>query len=80
MFRSRFNNVFPKSLSHLGPQDIEEGVVSATPGEHVESLLCALVGLVLNRKKYVEYVADLSLLTPHAYGVGKSGRSGRTNN
>lgn len=54
MFRSRFNEVFPKSLPQYGPQDIEKGVVDSVPGEHVERLLCALLGLVLNRKKDVE--------------------------
>ncbi|KAI9721512.1 MAG: hypothetical protein M1812_002274 [Candelaria pacifica] len=54
MFRSRFNDAFPKSLSHYGPQDIEKGVAETLPGEHVENLLCMLLGLVLNRKKYVE--------------------------
>lgn len=56
MFRSRFSDVFPKSLPHYGPQDIELGVAEALPGEQVERLLCALIGLVLNRKKDVEYV------------------------
>lgn len=55
MFRARFSDVFPKSLPHYGPQDIEQGVQDTTPGEHVERLLCALIGLVLNRKKDVEY-------------------------
>jgi len=54
MFRSRFNDVFPKSLQQYGPQDIEKGVVNSVPGEQVERLLCALLGLVLNRKKDVE--------------------------
>ncbi|GAM34888.1 hypothetical protein TCE0_015f02767 [Talaromyces pinophilus] len=54
MFRARFSDVFPKSLPHYGPQDIEQGVQDSTPGEHVERLLCALIGLVLNRKKDVE--------------------------
>lgn len=54
MFRSRFSDAFPKSLPHYGPQDIERGVAETLPGEHVERLLCALVGLVLNRKKDVE--------------------------
>lgn len=39
---------------HYGPQDIERGVSEPVPGEHVERLLCALLGLVLNRKKDVE--------------------------
>lgn len=56
MFRSRFSDAFPKSLPHYGPQDIELGVTEALPGEQVERLLCALIGLVLNRKKDVEYV------------------------
>jgi len=55
MFRSRFSGAFPKSLSHYGPQDIEKGIVGPLPDEHVERLLCALIGLVLNRKKDVEY-------------------------
>ncbi|MCJ1266374.1 hypothetical protein MMC22_006258 [Lobaria immixta] len=54
MFRSRFGDAFPKSLPHYGPQDIERGVEELTPGEQVEKLLCALLGLVLNRKKDVE--------------------------
>ncbi|KAL1980024.1 hypothetical protein VTN96DRAFT_4801 [Rasamsonia emersonii] len=54
MFRARFSDVFPKSLPHYGPQDIERGVQDPVPGEHVERLLCALLGLVLNRKKDVD--------------------------
>ena len=54
MFRSRFNDVFPKSLPQYGPQDVEKGVADPVPGEQVERLLCALLGLVLNRKKDVE--------------------------
>lgn len=54
MFRSRFSDAFPKSLPHHGPQDIERGVEDPTPGDQVERLLCALLGLVLNRKKDIE--------------------------
>ena len=57
MFRSRFTDAFAKSLPHYGPQDIEAGVAEPVPGEQVEKLLCALLGLVLNRKKDVEYVS-----------------------
>ena len=57
MFRSRFSSAFSKSLPHYGPQDIERGVVDPLPGEQVERLLCALLGLLLNRKKEVEYVS-----------------------
>ncbi|KAE8355510.1 hypothetical protein BDV28DRAFT_38267 [Aspergillus coremiiformis] len=54
MFRARFHDVFPRSTPHYGPQDIERGVAESPPGDHVERLLCALLGLVLNRKKDVE--------------------------
>ncbi|CAD6582936.1 MAG: hypothetical protein ASARMPRED_001106 [Alectoria sarmentosa] len=54
MFRSRFSDLFPKSLPHYGPQDIERGVLDPIPGDQVERLLCALLGLVLNRKKDIE--------------------------
>lgn len=56
MFRSRFNDAFPTKLINFGPQDIERGVVEPSPSPQVESLLCALLALVLNRKKPVEYV------------------------
>ncbi|KAL9042885.1 MAG: hypothetical protein Q9180_000269 [Flavoplaca navasiana] len=54
MFRSRFTDAFAKSLPHYGPQDIEAGVAETLPGEQAEKLLCALLGLVLNRKKDIE--------------------------
>ncbi|KAF1915668.1 hypothetical protein BDU57DRAFT_279681 [Ampelomyces quisqualis] len=54
MFRSRFNDAFPRGAPHVGPQDVELGVAEGTPSADVEGLLCALLGLVLNRKKPVE--------------------------
>ncbi|KAL4788043.1 hypothetical protein BJX76DRAFT_345129 [Aspergillus varians] len=54
MFRARFHEAFPRSTPHFGPQDIERGVVESPPGDHIERLLCAFLGLVLNRKKDVE--------------------------
>ncbi|KAF2736939.1 hypothetical protein EJ04DRAFT_510669 [Polyplosphaeria fusca] len=54
MFRSRFNDVFPPKTPNFGPQDIERGVADELPSSQIESLLCALLGLVLNRKKPVE--------------------------
>ncbi|RMY66865.1 hypothetical protein D0862_15147 [Hortaea werneckii] len=54
MFRSRFNEAMPSKLSQMGPQDIERGVTDQPPSPQVESLLCALLALVLNRKKPVE--------------------------
>lgn len=55
MFRARFHDVFPRSAPHFGPQDIEKGAVEQPPGDYIERLLCALLGMVLNRKKEVEY-------------------------
>ncbi|KAF2219731.1 hypothetical protein BDZ85DRAFT_242935 [Elsinoe ampelina] len=54
MFRSRFSAAFPPKLPHYGPQDLERGVEGPTASPQVENLLCALLGLVLNRKKPVE--------------------------
>jgi hypothetical protein len=48
MFRSRFNEAFPRNAPHVGPQDIELGVAEGTPSPDVEGLLCALLGLVLH--------------------------------
>lgn len=56
MFRSRFHEAFPGKTPHFGPQDIERGVVDSVPSPEVQNLLCALLALVLNRKKPVEYV------------------------
>jgi hypothetical protein len=57
MFRSRFTEAFPKSLANLGPQELERDVVDIVPGEGVEHFLCALLGLLLNRKQDVKYGA-----------------------
>ncbi|PWY85742.1 hypothetical protein BO94DRAFT_575746 [Aspergillus sclerotioniger CBS 115572] len=54
MFRARFHDAFPRSTPHFGPQDIERGVAESPPGDHIERLLCAFLGLVLNRKKDVD--------------------------
>ena len=60
-FRSRFDSAFAKTVPNLGPQDIEYGVVSSTPNEGVENLLCGLIGLVLNRKKNPEYAKAMTI-------------------
>lgn len=54
MFRSRFTEAFPKSLANFGPQELERDIVDTVPGEHAEHFLCALLGLVLNRKQDVK--------------------------
>lgn len=64
MFTSRFHEAFPKYLTALGPQDIERGVSGELPDELVEKLLCALLGLVLNRKKDVELVYRMVTYDP----------------
>ncbi|KAK0622087.1 hypothetical protein DIS24_g11407 [Lasiodiplodia hormozganensis] len=53
-FRARLSDAFPPKCPHLGPQDIEKGIVDSAPSPQVESLLCALLGFALNRKKPVE--------------------------
>jgi len=54
MFRSRFGDAFPKSLANFGPQDLERDVVQTIPGDRVENFLCAVLGLLLNRKQDVK--------------------------
>lgn len=56
MFRSRFNNAFPKSLQNFGPQELEKDVKEEIPGTRVENFLCAILGLLLNRKQDVKCV------------------------
>ncbi|KAK6428195.1 hypothetical protein LTR95_015664 [Oleoguttula sp. CCFEE 5521] len=55
MFRSRFSSAFSTKLAHIGPQDLETGVTGEAPSREVEGLLCAVLGLVMNRKKPVEH-------------------------
>ncbi|KAI1866937.1 hypothetical protein JX265_007513 [Neoarthrinium moseri] len=54
MFRSRFNDAFPKSLSNFGPQELERDVTESVPGDRAEHFLCAVLGLLLNRKQDVK--------------------------
>ncbi|GAW21777.1 hypothetical protein ANO14919_113020 [Xylariales sp. No.14919] len=54
MFRSRFNEALPKSLANFGPQELERDVTEPIPGERVEHFLCAVLGLLLNRKQDVK--------------------------
>ncbi|KAI1085831.1 hypothetical protein F5B20DRAFT_575333 [Whalleya microplaca] len=54
MFRSRFNDSLPKSLANFGPQELERDVTESTPGERIEHFLCAVLGLLLNRKQDVK--------------------------
>lgn len=53
MFRARFAAAFPRFVGNFGPQDLENAVVGSPPGDLAEKLLCALLGLTLNRKKDV---------------------------
>ncbi|KAK6521624.1 hypothetical protein TWF506_001837 [Arthrobotrys conoides] len=52
-FQAKFNQVF-RGVPNLGPQDIEAGVAETPISDHIESLLCKLLGLALNRQKPVE--------------------------
>ncbi|ETS76396.1 hypothetical protein PFICI_11783 [Pestalotiopsis fici W106-1] len=54
MFRSRFNEAFPRSLANFGPQELERDVTESIPGDRVEHFLCAVLGLLLNRKQDVK--------------------------
>ncbi|KAM3512490.1 hypothetical protein MY11210_003833 [Beauveria gryllotalpidicola] len=54
MFRSRFTDALPKPLANFGPQELERDVVEPIPGDRVEHFLCALLGLLLNRKQDVK--------------------------
>lgn len=54
MFRSRFAEAFPKSLGNFGPQELEREVRDIVPGELAENFLCAILGLLLNRKQDVK--------------------------
>ncbi|KAI1155065.1 hypothetical protein F4825DRAFT_447966 [Nemania diffusa] len=54
MFRSRFNDALPKSLANFGPQELERDVTESIPGERVEHFICAVLGLLLNRKQDVK--------------------------
>lgn len=54
MFRSRFTEAFPKSLANFGPQELERDIVGSAPGELVEHFLCAVLGLLLNRKQDIK--------------------------
>lgn len=57
MFRSRFSEALPKSLPNFGPQELERDVTDSIPGQRVEQFLCAVLGLLLNRKQDVKYDA-----------------------
>ncbi|KAB5570540.1 hypothetical protein GE09DRAFT_1217969 [Coniochaeta sp. 2T2.1] len=54
MFRARFAETLPKSLPNFGPQELERDIVDSVPGTRVEQFLCALLGLLLNRKQDVK--------------------------
>lgn len=61
MFRSRFAEAFPPKTPHFGPQDIERGVSELVPSPQIETFLCALLALMLNRKKPIELVSYIFL-------------------
>jgi hypothetical protein len=71
MFRARFTDAFPKSLANFGPQELERGVVDTLPGEHVECFLCALLGLLLNRKQDVKYLPPTTTIRSKPQKLGE---------
>ncbi|ORY69972.1 uncharacterized protein BCR38DRAFT_333623 [Pseudomassariella vexata] len=54
MFRSRFHDAFPKSMPSFGPQELERDVTEPVVGQRAEHFLCAILGLLLNRKNDVK--------------------------
>jgi hypothetical protein len=74
MFRNRFSDVFPKSLAHFGPQELERDVVEPIPGDRVEHFLCAILGLLLNRKQDVKYGTNFYTRRPCANGMQNLGQ------
>ena len=60
MFRSRFDEAFPKSAPSFGPQELEYDVTEEVPGSRAEGFLCATLGLLLNRKQDVKYATNPS--------------------
>lgn len=53
IFMTNFQPLF-EDMPAIGPQDIEEGIVTTEPSELVQRLFLRLLGLVLNRKKDIE--------------------------
>ncbi|KEZ41522.1 Uncharacterized protein SAPIO_CDS7681 [Scedosporium apiospermum] len=54
MFRNRFDDAFARSLPSFGPQELEYDLTEAVPGSRAEAFLCAVLGLLLNRKQDVK--------------------------
>lgn len=54
MFRKRFDSVMPKSLPHFGPLELELDLQQDPPAERTEHFLCAVLGLLLNRKQDIK--------------------------
>jgi hypothetical protein len=46
-------------MAQFGPQELEQDITDIPPGDRVESFLCALLSLVLNRKQDVKYGTPL---------------------
>lgn len=55
MFRNRFDDAFPRSSPSFGPQELEFDITEPVPGSRAEGFLCAILGLLLNRKQDVKY-------------------------
>jgi hypothetical protein len=60
MFRNRFDEAFPKSLATFGPLELEREITEPIPGDRAEHFLCAVLGLLLNRKQDVKYGRTLN--------------------
>lgn len=54
MFRKRFDAAMPRSLPHFGPIELEQDLQQFPPAERAEQFLCAVLGLLLNRKQDIK--------------------------
>ncbi|SPO02843.1 uncharacterized protein DNG_05519 [Cephalotrichum gorgonifer] len=54
MFRNRFDEAFSRSAPSFGPQELEYDITEPVPGSRAEAFLCAILGLLLNRKQDVK--------------------------
>lgn len=69
MFRNRFDDVFARSLPSFGPQELEYDLTETVPGSRAEAFLCAVLGLLLNRKQDVKYAARPNLVRSNSNAV-----------
>lgn len=63
-FRNRFDEAFPRSAPSFGPLELEYDITEPVPGSRAEGFLCAILGLLLNRKQDVKCATNPQTPTP----------------